>query len=133
MYDDQPDESSMSQSGMREADSMIGSTGDMESERQYVIIDSLADFDPTVFRAPYKAFDTTNIKPNRVISRFLIQLIDYYQRRWSNALGTVCGYPLSCSQFTQAAIAKHGPVKGLVLGIRRILHCRPPYDGLQEP
>ena len=48
--------------------------------------------------------------------RLLIAPIRFYQRFIS---------PLTCSQYAVEAIRKHGPIKGLLLAIWRILRCNP--------
>jgi putative membrane protein insertion efficiency factor len=45
---------------------------------------------------------------------------------------SVCRFQPTCSEYMYEAIEKHGVIKGLYLGIRRILRChpgsRPSYD-----
>lgn len=65
--------------------------------------------------------------------RFLIlKLIDLYQIIFSFdrglliflAPGGACKYEVSCSEFTRIKIREVGVIKGVGLGIRRILTCR---------
>ena len=37
----------------------------------------------------------------------------------------VCRFQPSCSRYTEEAIRRHGPVRGTLLGARRLLRCRP--------
>lgn len=60
-----------------------------------------------------------------MISRLLIFLIRCYQRFLSPLLGKNCRFVPTCSQYAIEAIRIHGPVKGLVLAVWRILRCNP--------
>ena len=55
----------------------------------------------------------------------LILLIKVYQFFISPLLPGVCRYRPTCSQYTIEALRTHGLVKGLYLGIKRILRCHP--------
>lgn len=61
----------------------------------------------------------------RVITCLLLQPIYIYKRVISPVLPPSCRYTPSCSTYMIEALKKHGPVKGLYLGIRRILRCHP--------
>lgn len=61
----------------------------------------------------------------RVITWLLLQPIYIYKRVISPVLPPSCRYTPSCSTYMIEALKKHGPVKGLYLGIRRILRCHP--------
>lgn len=58
----------------------------------------------------------------KIIITFLIQL---YQRWVSPFLGKTCRFQPSCSTYTIEAIQKHGTLKGICLGVGRLLHCHP--------
>lgn len=55
----------------------------------------------------------------------LILLIKNYQIFISPFLPGVCRYRPTCSQYMIEALRTHGLVKGLYLGIKRILRCHP--------
>jgi len=65
-------------------------------------------------------------------SLICIQLINFYQVFLSFDHGLLrifapsgaCKYPVSCSEYTKQAIIKHGVLKGMVMGGRRIISCR---------
>ena len=40
-------------------------------------------------------------------------------------MGGVCRYVPSCSQYMEGAIKKYGLYKGSVIGMKRLLRCRP--------
>ena len=47
-----------------------------------------------------------------------------------------CRFTPTCSQYALEAFRKHGPVKGMILAVRRILRCHPwggsGYDPVPE-
>lgn len=56
-----------------------------------------------------------------------IAMIAVYQRFISPAFGgrAVCRFTPTCSEYAKTAILRYGLVRGTILGIRRILRCRP--------
>jgi len=60
-----------------------------------------------------------------VIARALQAPIRAYQRFISPLLGDRCRFYPSCSQYTLEAIGRHGPLRGVYLGVRRLLRCHP--------
>ena len=60
-----------------------------------------------------------------MISRVLIALVRGYQKVISPLLGHNCRFTPTCSQYMIQAIQVHGPAKGLLLGLWRILRLTP--------
>ncbi len=60
-----------------------------------------------------------------MVRKALIFLIRVYQAGVSPYFPPACRYSPTCSQYTAEAIAKHGPIKGIWLGIKRIGRCHP--------
>ena len=58
-------------------------------------------------------------------SRILIAPIRLYQRFLSPLLPPSCRFTPSCSHYAVEALARHGPVKGGWLAVRRIGRCHP--------
>ena len=71
--------------------------------------------------------------PPSMVARFLILLIRIYQLTISPFLGGVCRFEPSCSRYTQACIALHGPLRGSWLGLKRIARCHPFHPGGYDP
>lgn len=61
----------------------------------------------------------------RILSYPLIALIRIYQYVLSPALGPKCRFTPSCSQYAVEALKKYGPLKGLILAVKRISRCHP--------
>lgn len=55
----------------------------------------------------------------------LILIIRFYQLAISPWLGKNCRFNPTCSQYMIEALKIHGLLKGLYLGIKRILRCNP--------
>jgi len=51
--------------------------------------------------------------------------IKIYQWIISPALPRTCRYYPSCSEYALEALKVHGPLKGLIMGTKRILSCHP--------
>lgn len=61
----------------------------------------------------------------RLISWLLILPIVAYQRLISPFTPPSCRFQPTCSEYARQAILKHGPIKGTLLAIKRILKCHP--------
>lgn len=58
------------------------------------------------------------------MKRFLIAVVRLYQKipgQWHMQ----CRYSPTCSEYMIEAIEEYGSIKGLLLGIKRILRCNP--------
>ncbi len=65
-----------------------------------------------------------------------IKTILFYQKKISpvfSFFGINCKYYPTCSEYTKQAIEKYGSVKGIFLGIIRILKCNPFSKGGYDP
>lgn len=56
-------------------------------------------------------------------------LIRCYQLLFSPLLGRHCRFYPTCSVYTYEAIEKHGLIKGIFLGTKRLLKCHPFHPG----
>ncbi len=69
----------------------------------------------------------------RLFSAILLGFIKIYRYLISPFLGNRCRFHPSCSEYAVEAIQIHGPFKGLLLGIWRILRCAPWGRGGFDP
>ena len=63
-----------------------------------------------------------------MIKKLLIALVKWYQKRISPITPPSCRYRPSCSYYMIVAIEKHG-LKGVIMGVARILRCHPFVEG----
>ena len=63
----------------------------------------------------------------------LRRLIRGYQLTLSAVTPAVCIYEPTCSNYAMEAIEVHGPLRGVWLGIWRILRCHPFHPGGHDP
>ena len=66
-------------------------------------------------------------KNKSIVVRAAIAMVKMYQSCISPFFGgrAACRFIPSCSEYTRQAIEKYGLVRGTIMGIRRILRCRP--------
>lgn len=64
--------------------------------------------------------------------KIVIEIIKIYQKFFSPLLGRCCRFYPSCSNFMIEAIEKKG-IKGIFIGIKRILRCHPFNKGGYDP
>jgi putative membrane protein insertion efficiency factor len=63
------------------------------------------------------------------MKKIVLFLIRCYQVLLSPLLGGHCRFYPSCSNYTYEAIKKHGLLKGIFLGGKRLLKCHPFHPG----
>lgn len=68
-----------------------------------------------------------------LLARAMLALIRLYQITLSPLLGATCRFEPSCSRYTAACIASHGPLRGAWLGLCRLLRCHPFHAGGYDP
>ncbi|MBR0198350.1 MAG: membrane protein insertion efficiency factor YidD [Kiritimatiellae bacterium] len=70
------------------------------------------------------------------MGKLLILMVKAYQAALSPLMGRCCRFEPSCSNYMIEAIKIHGSLKGVVLGLWRILRCHPfgahGYDPVPE-
>lgn len=70
---------------------------------------------------------------SRCINFILITLVRIYQIAISPLKPRTCRFYPTCSTYTLQALQKYGPVKGSILGIKRIMKCHPFHKGGYDP
>ena len=68
-----------------------------------------------------------------MIAKPAIWLIRVYKSTFSPMLPPSCRFSPSCSQYTLEALEKYGLLKGMSLGIHRLLRCHPFSRGGFDP
>ncbi|RPJ73059.1 MAG: membrane protein insertion efficiency factor YidD [Desulfobacteraceae bacterium] len=66
-------------------------------------------------------------------ARLLHWVIRAYQLTLSPVLGPACRFYPSCSEYALQAISRHGPARGVLLGLKRVLRCHPFHAGGIDP
>jgi uncharacterized protein len=63
------------------------------------------------------------------MTRLLLAILALYRRWLSPAIHSLgsggCRYQPTCSEYAEVAIATHGPLRGVVLALLRLLRCHP--------
>ncbi len=70
------------------------------------------------------------------MKKFFLGLLKGYQKLISPILGFFgihCKFYPSCSEYMILAIKKYGCIKGIYLGIKRLLRCNPFSKGGYDP
>jgi len=67
------------------------------------------------------------------MSRVIIFLIKVYRKIISPMLPPSCIYTPTCSEYAMEAVALHGPRKGTIMAIKRIMRCHPWHKGGYDP
>ncbi len=63
----------------------------------------------------------------------VIWMIRGYKRLVSPFLGNNCRFHPSCATYCADAVEKHGVIKGIYLGVKRIFKCQPWHGGGYDP
>lgn len=73
--------------------------------------------------------DTAHAHRHGLVSRLVISClalpIHLYRLTLSPLLPPSCRFAPSCSAYALEALAVHGPVKGLILALKRLARCHP--------
>lgn len=67
------------------------------------------------------------------MKKIILLLIKLYQKYISIFLGKNCRFYPTCSAYTYEAIEIFGIIKGIFLGIKRIIKCHPFHPGGYDP
>jgi len=69
----------------------------------------------------------------RFFSVVLVFTVRLYQVSLSPYIGKQCRFVPSCSEYFIQAVGCHGPVRGTIMGLWRILRCNPFCRGGYDP
>ena len=65
--------------------------------------------------------------------RAMIKTVRFYQKNISPNMQSYCKYQPTCSEYMIGCLENHGVVKGLPMGIWRIMRCNPFSKGGYDP
>jgi putative membrane protein insertion efficiency factor len=68
-----------------------------------------------------------------MIKKVFLFLLILYKKLFSSFLGSNCRFVPTCSVYAYESIEKYGVLKGVFLGIKRILKCHPFHKGGFDP
>mgnify|MGYP002822707787 CR=1 FL=1 len=74
-----------------------------------------------------------SMRANRLFSALPIAVIRFYRYFVSPLIPPSCRFQPTCSAYMIEAIERHGAIKGLWLGIKRISKCHPGHPGGYDP
>ncbi len=66
------------------------------------------------------------------VSKVIIMLLSIYQRFISPLMPRSCRFYPTCSQYMREAVLRYG-LKGIWIGLRRIVRCHPWHPGGYDP
>lgn len=69
----------------------------------------------------------------RSVAHLLMGLARFYQMAISPHLIGSCKFVPSCSRYFMTAVERHGPWRGFIIGIKRLLRCHPFSQGGIDP
>jgi len=67
------------------------------------------------------------------MKRFLLALLRGYKKWISPFLGERCRFYPSCSEYMYTAVERYGVLKGVWMGLWRLLRCHPLCKGGYDP
>ena len=65
--------------------------------------------------------------------RIALGAIKSYQRVISPAFPPSCRFTPTCSEYTYQAVQRHGVLRGVWLGLSRLVRCHPFHPGGYDP
>ncbi len=77
-----------------------------------------------------------------MVKKAILRFITFYQKtsffhgyifRMFFMTDKICRFTPTCSRYTYLTVEKYGAVKGLLLGLRRIVRCHPWNKGGYDP
>lgn len=68
-----------------------------------------------------------------ITAKAAVLAIRAYQRMAPSLVRRACRFEPSCSEYAVVSFERHGFVRGLRLVWQRLIRCRPPYGGVDNP
>jgi len=70
---------------------------------------------------------------SRVIQELFLAILRFYKRWISPLLPSACRFHPTCSEYAMEAIQRYGVLRGMWLGVLRLLKCHPFHKGGFDP
>lgn len=67
------------------------------------------------------------------MQKAVIASLSFYKRWISPLLPSACRFHPTCSEYMREAVAHYGALRGIGLGIKRLLRCHPFCEGGFDP
>ena len=67
------------------------------------------------------------------MQKILIAVLSGYKLLISPLLPSACRYYPTCSEYMMEAVARHGVVRGVWMGVKRLCRCHPFHEGGYDP
>lgn len=68
-----------------------------------------------------------------MIKTIALAMVRFYQHYLSPLKPPSCIYSPTCSEYTYQAIAKYGFLRGVAMGVERLMRCHPFSHGGDDP
>jgi putative membrane protein insertion efficiency factor len=68
-----------------------------------------------------------------MIKTIALAMVRFYQRHLSPLKPPSCIYSPTCSEYTYQSIEKYGFVRGVAMGVERLMRCHPFSHGGDDP
>jgi hypothetical protein len=65
--------------------------------------------------------------------RLIVLLLKFYKLFVSPLLPSACRYYPTCSDYMRESVEKHGALRGVWMGVRRLARCHPFHEGGFDP
>lgn len=63
----------------------------------------------------------------------ILTVLRVYKRYVSPCIPSACRYYPTCSEYMMEAVERHGPVRGVWMGLKRVGRCHPFHEGGYDP
>ena len=68
-----------------------------------------------------------------IAARAVVMLVDAYRMTLGLVLPNACRFHPTCSCYLRQAVLRHGALRGISMGLLRLLRCHPLHPGGYDP